>query len=166
MIIGIGQDGLHQLYALTGNQAGMALTAPLAPMTKQSLANADRRSRDADEERMRVFSQVNDPAVPRTIRLEGLRKLVFASCGSVRGTLLGPSADVRDAFDGAGRALARYPSEQAYVDLLHRGVDRFEASGVSANGIAERAIMSAAIATSTLLGNPRVAACTRVALVN
>ena len=144
----------------------MALTAPLAPMTKQSLANADRRSRDADEERMRVFSQVNDPAVPRTIRLEGLRKLVFASCGSVRGTLLGPSADVRDAFDGAGRALARYPSEQAYVDLLHRGVDRFEASGVSANGIAERAIMSAAIATSTLLGNPRVAACTRVALVN
>ncbi len=166
VIIGIGQDGLHQLYALTGNQPGMALTAPLTPYARQSRANAESASLDASEQRQRILAQVNDPAVPRTIRLEGLRTLAFASCGGVRGTLLGPSSDVRGAFDAAGRDLARYPSEQAYVDLMYRAVDQFGASNVPTNGITERAIMSAAIATSALLGNPRVAACTRVALFN
>jgi hypothetical protein len=166
VIIGIGQDGLHQLYALTGNRAGLALTAPLTPYAKQSLASAERGSRDPSEERMRIVAQVNDPAVPRTMRLEGLRKLVFASCGSVRGSLLGPSPELRSAFDAAGHVLARYPSEQAYVELMYQGIDPFAASNVPTSGITERAIMSAAIATSTLLGNPRVAACTRVALIN
>ena len=166
VIIDIGRDGLHQLYALNGDRAGMALTAPLSTLAKRAPVRAGSGSLDASQERRRVLEEVSDPAVPRTIRMESLRKLAFASCGSVRGTLLGPSSDVQRAYDAAGRTLARYPSEQAYMELMYHGVENLEGWNERPNGIKERAIMSAAIATSALLGNPRVAACTRVALIN
>jgi len=164
VIVGIGRDGLHQLYTITGDRQGFALTAPLSHSTGE-VGRAPRATIDVEAARQRILQQINDPAVPRTLRLEGLRQLTFATCGDVRGVLRGPSDEARGAFDEAARALARYPSERAYVDLVYAAVDQLPVGALS-RGRTERAIMSAAIATSALLGNPRVAACTRVVLAN
>ena len=123
VIIGIGQDGLHQLYALTGDRKGLAatepfVTEPIAPVM------AVREAVDDDAEVTRLLRESQDPALPRAVRLEALYQLAGSSCSSVRGTLFGSSVAVLGAFEQARRDLARYPSERAYLDLLSSTIDR------------------------------------------
>jgi hypothetical protein len=112
-----------------------------------------------------MLRTANDPAMPRTVRLEALHGLVFSSCSSVGGVLGGPSSAVQEAFARARGDLARYPSERAWLDLVYSSVDRLPLDG-SPSGLGAQVIMGAATATSAVLGNPRVAACTRIVLSN
>ncbi len=164
VMIGIGQNGLHQLYTMKGDTRGMALTAPFENVVGQTIAPV-RGEVDASEELARLLRDAKDPGMPRTVRLEALRQLAFSSCSSVRGVLFGPSAAVQGAFAQARGDLARYPSERAYLDLVYGTVDRLPDLPwrISKRDLV---IVGAASATSAVLGNPRVAACTRIVLVN
>lgn len=160
VVVGIAQNGLHQLYMLTGNTSGTAMTAPIPTRP----VAADEKVIDADAAYARMLREASDPTMPRTVRLEVLHRLTFATCASVGGVLSGPSPAVQDAFANARQNLARYPSERAYLELMYHGVERLPLDEPS--GLGARVIMGAASATSAVLGNPRVAACTRIVLAN
>lgn len=163
-IVETGRDGLLQLYTIQGNEA---LIAAVRPANRPALNGAAsvRQRLDGDALRSRLLGDANDPNVPRGLRFESLRGLSFASCGNVREVLFGPNQDIREAFAGAKQSLARYPSEQAYVDLLYRTTERIpESAGVSLGP--ERFIVGAATIAGVVLNNPRVAACTRMAMLS
>ena len=101
--------------------------------------------------------------MPRALRFESLRSLSFTSCGSVREVVFGPGADVRAAFDRAGSMLARYPSEQALVELMYEATKRMP-TGITAYSVSSHLIIGAATVAGTVLHNPRVEACTRAVL--
>lgn len=164
VIIGIGQNGLHQLYTLTGDARGMALTAPFANVVGRTIAPIG-GDLDADAALARLLRDARDPTMPRTVRLEALHQLSVASCSSVRGMVFGPSDAVQDAFAQARGDLARYPSERAYLDLMYGTVDRTTDLPWRISR-SDMLVMGAASATSAVLGNPRVASCTRIVLAN
>ena len=162
LIADIGRDGLHQLYTLLGNADGVAQSAPTARMPTTAAATSRARI-DMARRQWQLLDDVRDPQLPRTLRYESLRKLSFTTCGSVREMLFGPRANVRAAFDRAGTALARFPSERAYIDLMQDATNRMP-PGMVSESKTSRLIIGAATVTGTVLHNPRVVACTRVAL--
>ena len=164
VMIGIGQNGLHQLYTMTGDTRGMALTAPFASVGSRTFSPA-RDNVNANEALARLLRDAENPAMPRTVRLEALHQLALSSCSSVRGVMFGPSAEVQDAFAQARGDLARYPSERAYLDLMYSTVDRLQELTWRISK-SDMVIIGASSATAAVLGNPRVAACARIVLVN
>lgn len=161
LIADIGRDGLHQLYTLTGNAEGVAQSAPTGRVPKSAATSRTRI--DMARWRGQLLDDVRDAQLPRTLRYESLMTLSFTTCGSVREMLFGPSANVRAAFDWAGTTLARFPSERAYIDLMHDATNRTP-SGLVSESKTSRLIMGAATVAGTVLNNPRVVACTRVTL--
>jgi len=150
VIVGIGRDGLHTLYTITGNADGAAMTAPLTDAPA-----AARRAIEPLTEAQQI-AIARDPSLPRTMRMESLFTLGFRSCSSVRGVLFGPSAAVEAAFDEARQTLARYPSERALLDLWQDAPNRplpVEASGVPP------VLVGAVTVASTVLQNPRLQTC-------
>lgn len=164
VIIGIGQNGLHQLYTLTGDARGMALTAPFSNVVGRAIVPIG-GDVDANAALARLLRDARDPSMPRTVRLEALNQLAAASCSSVRGMVFGPSDAVQNAFAQARGDLARYPSERAYLDLMYGTVDRTTDLPWRISR-SDMLVMGAASATSAVLGNPRVASCTRIVLAN
>ena len=79
--------------------------------------------------------------------------------------VFGPNADIRAAFDKAGNTLARYPSEKAYLDLLYASTSRMPQAELPPYAI-ERVFDGAVTIAATVTRNPRLAACSRVALMN
>lgn len=164
LITGIGGDGLHQLYSIQLNDELMAAVRTPKEFTLNSAADVKQRV-DPDVLRERLLNDVNNLDLPRGIRLESLRSLSFGACGNVREVLLGPDQQVRDAFANAKRTLARFPSEQAFLDLLFQSTERVpEGAGVKLGP--ERFIVGAATVAGVVLNNPRVAACTRMAMLS
>lgn len=159
-----GRDGLLQLYTIQNNEPLLAGVRPAKEFAMRDAALA-RRKVSGDVLRARMLKDANDPSVPRAWRFEALRTLSFASCGNVREVVFGPGKDVQDAFANAKQSLARYPSEDAYLDLLYRVTERIpEDAGVSLGP--ERFIVGAATIAGVVLNNPRVAACTRMAMLS
>lgn len=164
VITGVGGDGLHQLYSIQLNDELMAAVRTPKEFTLNSAASVKQRV-DPDVLRERLLNDVNNADLPRGIRLESLRSLSFGACANVREVLLGPDQQVRDAFANAKRTLARFPSEQAYLDLLFQSTERVpEDAGVKLGP--ERFIVGAATVAGVVLNNPRVAACTRMAMLS
>jgi len=162
-IANIGADGLVQLYTI---QLRDDLVAQVR-MPKEFSQDDSRRLRwrvDADEPRARVLATANNAALPRGIRLESLRSLSFQSCGNVREVLLGPDKAVRDAFEHAKTTPARFPSEVAYIDLMSHMTERVPLETGEKMG-PKRFIVGAATVAGAVLNNPRVAACTRMAMM-
>jgi hypothetical protein len=110
--------------------------------------------------RTRLLANASNPDAARTLRLESLRQLSFSTCGSARGMLFGQTAEVDAAFAEARRTLARYPSEQAFIDLLYEAPARVPVGATSK--LSDRLLIGAATVTGMLLDNPRVASCTRI----
>ena len=162
VIVGIGIDGLHQLYTVTGNTEGVARTAATSRST-QPVQASSRARLDMDDRRGQLLDNVANPQLPRTLRYESLRALSFTTCGSVQEMLLGPSAEVRAAFDRAQRTLSRYPSERALIELMYEATNRPLPEMMSSRQ-SSRLIVGAAAVAGTVLNNPRIEACTRVAL--
>ena len=89
--------------------------------------------------------------------------LAWSACGDVRSVLLGPSDEVQRTFDVARRTLAQSDAERQYVDLLERNLSAMPISPVLQNMLLE-IVQGAAVVTSTVTGNPRIASCTRVVI--
>ena len=157
-IVDIGRDGLLQLYGVTGSAKGQAMAAKLGGGWR---AESERTAMTAAQMRAKLLADATDPRVPRALRLQSLQQLSLSTCGTVRGMFLGASPDVAAAFEAARTTLVRFPSDQAYLDLVRDQTNRlpYEAT---LSGAGDRLMFGAATVTSIILDNPRVAACTRM----
>ena len=163
--VGIGRDALRRFYLITGNpRAG---SAPLTPTLSES-ANPtnffDPLARVASRAELRqvLIASSANPALHRAERFESLYLLSASSCTNVRELLFGTRTDVTDAFRAARRDLARYPSERAMVDLIRRN-GATPPPDLLTNPL-EKLVVSTATIAGAVLGNPRLAACTRIIL--
>jgi hypothetical protein len=159
VIAGIARDGLHQLYGITGNEPGLALTAQPAPPGRV----AESEPVSLAEQQQQLVATASNGALPRTVRQEALTKLSLSPCGSARGTLLGMDADVQALFSRPDPSLARFPSEREYLQLLSETVVRLPPEAWGDVRLPERVLMGAATVAATVLQNPRVETCTRMA---
>ena len=165
--VGIGRDALRRFYLISGDpRAG---TAPLAP-TLNEAANPpnffDPLARVASRAELRreLIAKSANPALHRAERFESLYLLSASSCTNVRELLFGTRTDVTDAFRAARRNLARYPSERAMVDLIDRSGPSPTPNLLNGTGPVEKLVISTATIAGAVLGNPRLAACTRIVL--
>lgn len=159
-----GADGLMQLYTILLKEDLAAAVRVPKEFPRNEAESVNRRV-DSDELHARLLAEANNPELPRGVRLEALRSLSFTSCSNVRDVFMGPNQDVRDAFQNAKASLARFPGERAYMDLLFELSERVPHNAGIKLG-PERFIVGAAAIAGTVLNNPRVEACTRMAMLS
>ncbi|MEP6780546.1 MAG: hypothetical protein ABJC26_11700 [Gemmatimonadaceae bacterium] len=169
VIVEIGRDGMEQ-FNLTTNSIYAATEVvnykAFKPSSATRVAALNKASvmPTADVYRQRLIENAANPALPRSLRFETLRQLSLSSCDNVPEMLFGPKADIRAAFDNAEKTLARYPSEKAYLELLYASTSRAPQGELPPWAI-ERFFDGAVTIAATVTQNPRLAACSRVALM-
>ena len=156
VVVGTGRDALLKFYTATGNP--LAQHPGLSPVPKFDVP-AGKKLPTSELRRLKIAT-VNDPTVPRGVRMETLRTLSLASCGSVKELLFGANDDVTLAIARAKQSLGRYPSEKALVELA-TDIPRVKAGDVSLRVVATMA-SSAATVAGAVLRNDRMATCTIV----
>lgn len=163
IIVGIGRSALIQYAAV--EHSPMNIGADPEPRAVRNTNFGDPRGAriDAKEFRKRVLNDVNDPSLPRTIRLERLSELSLNSCQSIPGMVFGPNQETRDVFAKVAPSLVRFPSEQAYLDLMLEQTNRVPEFEL--HSFADKFVVGAATVASTVTGNQRLAACTRMAMI-
>ena len=119
------------------------------------------RDESSDEMRRTFIDRAADPALHHGERFEVLQRLAISSCTNVRELLVGPRAEVTDAFRNARRDLARYPSERSLVDLI--GQLPNASLGMPQSGAFDAIAVGSATIAGVVLHNPRLATCTRIA---
>ncbi len=164
VVVGVGRAGMRNFYEVTNDPR--AKLPALQQVSKEAAARAmaavQISSLRGSDVRSALLARAADPSATRAERFEFLHLLSYSSCSNVRELLFGPSAGVTDAYRNARTTLARYPSEQAFVDLLSRPVST-TAERETPHPIETLAISAATVA-GTSLGNPRFASCTRILL--
>ena len=160
--VGVGRDALRRFYLITGDaRAGAAALNP--PLTESlNPPNVFDPLATRADIRQQLIARSANPTLHRAERYESLYLLSQSSCTNVRELLFGTRTDVTDAFNAARRNLARYPSEQAMVDLIGRSGAALPADLLT-NPLEKFAVSTATVA-GAVLGNPRLAACTRIIL--
>lgn len=168
IVVDIGRDGLHQLYLQTGRGELADRVAPplktVKPAARSRTASVDPVDPvDPEQARARVLALITDVRAPRPLRLEALEILSYGgTCGSVRAMLTGPSDELHSALASARASMARYPSEQAFFDLIERTM--YHGPQVSRDaGVMGRVASGTAEVLSAVTGNARIATCTRLA---
>ena len=156
VVVGTGRDALQRFYVATGNP--LAEDPGLAPVDRPDLLA--RTKWPTSESRREVIARVNDPNAARGARMESLRTLSLASCGSVKELLFGPNDDVTSAIARAKQSLGRYPSEKALAELA-TDMPRTTARETTFDGLAMVASSAASVA-GAVLRNERMATCTLV----
>jgi hypothetical protein len=163
-VVAIGMEGLESFYSVTHDPRAAAVRAArpnfLAP-ARQILAPADGT---VEAMRRDLIRRIDDPNEPRGIRFYSLRELSMSSCTNVRELLFGPRADVDDAFARAKHELARYPSEQAYIDLIRRPPGPNTIYARDPGQPLRWMLVGASTIAGAALHNPRLAECTMVTL--
>jgi hypothetical protein len=162
IMVGIGRDGLRRFYVITHDPRANApaLAQPDNALYLHLPAKTSTPRPSYDEVRRQLIAQSADPSVARGERFETLRQLSVSSCTNVRELMFGQRTDVTDAIRNARSTLARYPSEQALVDLLSRPPEPGK-SDVQYDPIQALAVSSATVA-GVVLRNPSLASCTRL----
>lgn len=159
VIVGIGRDALQRFYVIQHDpRAGLPA---LAQPTRAAVASFNRDvPTSAGDVQRRLLANIESPIVPLGMRYESLQLFNGSSCTSVRGLLFGPSAETKQVAERARHTLARYPSEEALVELLTR--PSFLSPDISSpNPIQALAVSSASVA-GAVLQNPRLVSCTRI----
>ena len=159
VIVGVGRDALQRFYVIQHD--ARAAAPALQPWNNKALAQtkaADPPSLAAV--RRQLIARSADPTATFGERFESLRQLSGSSCTNVREMMFGTGSDVNDAFRNARVKLARYPSEQALVDLIRRPVQP-SIGDMAYDPVAAMAVSTATVA-GVVLRNPRMALCTRV----
>ena len=87
----------------------------------------------------------------------------MTSCTNVRELLFGPRADVLDSFTRARRDLARYPSEQAFIDLIQRTPNSNSLFSDDPSSPVRQVLVGASTIAGVVLHNPRLMGCTLIA---
>ncbi len=166
-VVSIGMEGLESFYTVTHDPRAAAVRAAqpnLLPSRRQSTAPAPADVRTVEAMRRELIRRIDDPTELRLVRFHSLRELSMSSCTNVRELLLGQRADVDDAFARAKRDLARYPSEQAFIDLMRRPPT---ASTLYANdpmNPLQRFLVGASTIAGAALHNPRLAECAMITI--
>ena len=159
VIVGVGRDALQRFYVIQHD--ARAAAPALQPWNNKALAQtkaADPPSLDAV--RRQLIARSADPTATFGERFEALRQLSGSSCTNVREMMFGTGSDVNDAFRHARVKLARYPSEQALVDLIRRPIQPSNGD-MAYDPVAAMAVSTASVA-GVVLRNPRMALCTRM----
>lgn len=165
VIVEIGRDALERFYVVTRDpRAASVLEArppdasAMTPVPEHGTSGSARQS--AEEMRQDLIARVMNPREMRGVRYSALELLSFSSCTNVRELLLGPRADVGRAFDFARHDLARYPSEQAFIDLIQRTPRSSAIYDLGTAGAVRRFLLGTSTIAGVVLHNPRLAACT------
>jgi len=168
VMVGNSRDELIHLYRATGNPAGARLQAKydsirasfVAPDTSASVAAVARlNTEDPAAVREAMIRAIRDRRNIRGLRMEGLYVLGMTPCTNAQEMVFGPAADVRDAFAWARANLARYPSEQALLDLIQVRAERPPHG--APEGALRKFLIGAADAAGFLLRNRRIPGCVR-----
>jgi hypothetical protein len=162
MVVDIARDGLYHLYLQTGREA---LADRVAPLPRRTATVPRGRTPEVNEEtaRAQAIALINNMRIPRSLRMEALEILSYGgSCGSIGALFTGPSDEMRHTLASARASMARYPSEQAFFDLIDRTM--YNGPKVQRDaGVVGRVASGTAEVLGALTGNPRIAACTRLA---
>lgn len=157
IIVAIGRDALSRFYVITNDlRAGSPMLAP--PPKSNGAAGSGRLP--LHQMRKFLIAETANPNEHFGIRFEALRLLSASSCTNVKELMFGNGSDVTAAIQAARTNLARYPSEQALVDLLAQPPQP-RLNEIAYDPIQALAVSSATVA-GTVLRNPRLAACTRI----
>lgn len=158
VIVGIGRDVLQRYYTTVGDARATSPALQPGP----SIASAPRNPvpLPRDQVRASLLARVADPTIHRGERYEMLRMLSASSCTNVPELLFGPRSDVTDALARARTNLARFPSEQALVDLV--GSTPRSNVDIMMHGPLDMFVVSAGTVAGTVLRNSRLAACARI----
>jgi hypothetical protein len=161
VLVEIGRDGLDQFFLVTGRPVvhGNALERVTFPSLQPNKSSPDLRG-----ERARLLANAANPDLSRGLRLESLRGLAFGVCTNVGEMLTGHSDEVIDAYSAARTGIARYPSERAFLDLMLESPNRIPP--YLKGSLSDRLVSGAGEIAATILGNPRIAGCTRIVLAN
>jgi hypothetical protein len=161
VIVDVGRDGLHQLYQTGYHPERLAATALAAAPLRQ--VQASERRVTAAQVEADARARLNDPSLPRTVRLDEMQRLGWSRCGSLSSVLLGPSSETEQALAQARSTLPRTDAERAVIDLLERSLERGPSQ--EARGFLPfTVIQGAGAVASTVTGNPRIASCTNALL--
>ena len=163
VIVGIGQDGLEQFYRVTHDPRWESVVATEVPSkSPRSIGKAWSSNRPSRQENHdRLVEIATSRTEPRGMRYESLFMLSQSSCSNPVELVFGTGRQVRDAFEVAGRDLARYPSERALLDLALHTTDRFRATTMK-RSLPEQVVVGAATVAGIVFRNPRMAFCTRL----
>ncbi len=161
LIVDVGRDGLHQLYQTGFHRERLASTEWTSPPWPK--ANATSRRVSMAQLQANAIAQLDDPSLPRTVRLGELQVLRWSGCSSVSSVIRGPSRDVDQALARARTSLARTDAERAYIDLVGRGMEQGPPQG-HRDYFAFKVLQGAAAMTSAVTGNPRIEGCTNAML--
>lgn len=157
-VVGIGRDALRRFFTMTNDPRANspAVAKPVSATSQRAPSDAEP---SVDEMRKTLIARSMDPARSRAERFETLNMLSASSCTNVPELLFGRRPDVTAAFQHARQSLARYPSEQALLDLLSRQPTPDLAK---AWGPVEYMAVSTASVAGVVLNNPRLASCSRI----
>lgn len=164
VIVGIGRNGWEQ-FASNGRlyPPGYDNTTPVPKLKNTNWGDPRGVRISADELRRRLLQDINDPAVPRTIRYEHLNELALTSCNNIPEMLFGPGQETRDVFAKVAPSLVRFPSEQAHLDLILNETNHIPDEMLPSD-LPRKLIIGAATVAATVTNNPRLASCTRLAV--
>ena len=112
--------------------------------------------------RRELIARATNPHEIQGVRYASLELLRTSTCTNVRDLLFGERADVSDAFRRAKIDLARFPSQQALIDLIQRSPETDPITPLSYVGYVSplrRFLYGTSAIAGTVLHNPRLAAC-------
>jgi len=163
VIVGIGREALIRFYTITDRPEATLLRSRVET-ARASVESAEATRAAVDIEDMRSLRRAMVTIVTTEGRLRGLSVellsvLSFAPCTNVQELLLGPREDITRAIERARPLVARFESEEHFLNMVVETTDR--AVGTLPSGaISLRTIRALGRLSGFVLGNPRIAGCT------
>ncbi len=168
--VGIGHGALNDAFVLDGRPEGKEFQARTNVVKARqrlfddALLPASADGLDPKALRRRITARVTAQGVARGVRLAYYDQLARAPCTNVRELLTGTSADAHEAMTRARSSLARFPSEQALLDLMDRTPTVAHGTGPSLGiGTVQRSawrfMYVLSRASGWILRNPRIPGC-------
>lgn len=164
-IVGIGRDALERFYALTGRPEGAVLRARYDSV--RALVDELEQVRGAfavinvANIRRYWLRQAQDTTQLRGVRMEMFYTLALVPCTNARELIFGPGEDIQAAVAQARRDLLRFPSEEAYLELILESPERAASTdaGLIADDLVSPLILGIARISGWMLRNQRIPGC-------
>ncbi len=163
VVVGIGRSALENFYLVTHDPRVASVRGvdgidawSMVPIPEHSYSA---HSQSIEQMRRELIARATDPNEIQGIRFASLELLRTSTCTNVRDLLFGERADVRDAFRRAKIDLARFPSQQALIDLIQRSPETDPIAGLDNASPLRRFLYGTSAIAGTVLHNPRLAAC-------
>ena len=163
--MGIGRDALERFYALTGRPEGAVLRARYDSV--RALVDELEQVRGAfavinvANIRRYWLRQAQDTTQLRGLRIQMFYTLALVPCTNARELIFGPGEDIQAAVAQARRDLLRFPSEEAYLELILESPERAASTdaGLIADDLVSPLILGIARISGWMLRNQRIPGC-------